>query len=172
VAAAMLLAGAVNLAMLLAATSLPGSDTGGTLQGAHDAISITIGETIATLLAVALLASGVASTAVGCYAGAVVMDGLLQRRVPLLLRRVGTLIPALIVLAIGVNPTTALVLSQVVLSFGIPFALIPLVILTARPSVMGAAVNHRTTTLIALLVVTAVLILNAVLLYLTITPAL
>jgi manganese transport protein len=171
VGVAMLLAGAVNLAMLLlGATSLQGIDTGGTLQGAQSAIGISLGGTIAGLFAVALLASGVASTSVGCYAGAVVMDGLLQRRIPLLLRRLVTLIPAVIVLGIGINPTTALILSQVVLSFGIPFALIPLVILTSRPSMMGAAVNHRATTLTAGLVVAAVLALNATLIYLTINP--
>ena len=109
----------------------------------------TLGDTVALLFALALLASGLASTAVGCYAGAVVMDGLLRRRVPLLVRRRITLIPALLVLAAGVDPTVALVISQVVLSFGIPFALIPLVVLTAKRSVMGAAVNHRATTGIA-----------------------
>jgi manganese transport protein len=172
VAAAMLLAGAVNLAMLLlAATSLQDTDTGGSLPGAHEAIGLALGGTIALLFAVALLASGLASTAVGCYAGAVVMDGLLRRRVPLLLRRVVTLIPALIVLAIGVDPTTAMIWSQVVLSFGIPFALIPLVILTASPSVLGPAVNHRVTTMAAVLVVAVVVLLNAALLYLTINPA-
>lgn len=172
VAAAMLLAGAVNLAMLLlAASSLQGADTGGTLQGAQDAIAVSLGGTIAVLFAVALLASGVASTAVGCYAGAVVMDGLLRRRVPLLVRRVITLIPALLVIAVGADPVTALVVSQVLLSFGIPFALIPLVILTARPSLMGAAVNHRFTTAAAALVVAVVLMFNAALIYLAISPA-
>ena len=169
VGAAMLLAGAVNLAMLLlAATALQGADTGGSLQGAHEAVSVNLGSTVALLFALALLASGLASTAVGCYAGAVVMEGLLRRRVPLLLRRTVTLIPALIVLAAGVDPTAALVISQVVLSFGIPFALIPLAILTAKRSVMGPAVNHRATTLTAVLVVSVVVALNVALLYLTV----
>lgn len=169
IGAAMLLAGATNLAMLLlAASSLQGTETDGSLQGAHDAVGTHLGQGIALLFALGLLASGLASTAVGGYAGAVVMEGLLERRVPLQLRRTITLIPALVILAVGVDPTTALVLSQVVLSFGIPFVLIPLVALTARRSVMGSAVNHPITTLAALLVVGAVVVLNIVLLCLTI----
>ena len=169
VGSAMLLAGAVNLAMLLlAATALQGQDTGGSLQGAHQAVSDTLGSTVALLFALALLASGLASTSVGCYAGAVIMEGLLRRRIPLLLRRTITLIPALVVLAIGIDPTQALVISQVVLSFGIPFALIPLLRLTSRRTVMGDAVNHPATIAIGCVVVTAVVALNLVLLYLTI----
>jgi manganese transport protein len=163
VAAAMLLAGAINLAMLLVATSLPAADVDGSLPGAHDAVAQQLGTPIALLFAVGLLASGLASTAVGGYAGAVVMEGLLKRRVPLVLRRVITLVPALIVLAAGVDPTTALVLSQVVLSFGIPLALIPLAVLTARRSVMGSAVNHPVTTAFAVAVVGAVVALNVTL---------
>ena len=125
IGAAMLLAGATNLAMLLlAASSLHGAETDGSLQGAHDAVGTHLGQGVALLFALGLLASGLASTAVGGYAGAVVMEGLLERRVPLQLRRTITLIPALVNLAVGVDPTTALVLSQVVLSFGIPFVLI------------------------------------------------
>jgi manganese transport protein len=126
---------------------------------------------IALLFALGLLASGLASTAVGCYAGAVIMQGRLHRRIPLLLRRVITLIPALAVLAAGLDPTRALVLSQVVLSFGIPFALIPLVILTARRDVMGDHVSHRATTAVAGLVAAAIVTLNVVLIVLTLTGA-
>jgi manganese transport protein len=168
VGAAMLVAGATNLAMLLlAATSLRDRDIDGSLQNVHDAVGGTLGGPIALLFALGLLASGLASTAVGGYAGAVVMEGLLRRRVPLVTRRAVTLIPAVVVLAAGVDPTAALVVSQVVLSFGIPFALIPLVLLTARRSVMGAAVNHRLTTMVAVLAVGAVVALNIVLLGLT-----
>jgi len=168
VGAAMLVAGATNLAMLLlAATSLRDRDIDGSLQNVHDAVGGTLGGPVALLFALGLLASGLASTAVGGYAGAVVMEGLLRRRVPLVTRRAVTLIPAVVVLAAGVDPTAALVVSQVVLSFGIPFALIPLVLLTARRSVMGAAVNHRLTTMVAVLAVGAVVALNIVLLGLT-----
>ena len=101
---------------------------------------------MATLFAVGLLASGLASTSVGAYAGAEIMHGLLHVRVPLLARRLVTLIPALVILAIGFDPTLALVLSQVVLSFGIPFALIPLVALTAQADVLGPFRNRELTT--------------------------
>ncbi|WP_438672270.1 Nramp family divalent metal transporter [Solihabitans fulvus] len=163
---AMLFAGAVNLAMLLvAATALRGTSSADTLEGAHAAIGDHLGQGVALLFAVALLASGLASTAVGCYSGAVVLDGLLRIRVPLLVRRVVTLVPAIGVLAAGVDPTRALVLSQVVLSFGIPFALVPLVWLTARRRVMGAAVNGTLTTVFAGVVAAAVVALNLVLVF-------
>lgn len=172
VGGAMLLAGAVNLAMLLlAASALQDTPTDGSLEAAHAAVGANLGPVIALLFALGLLASGLASTAVGCYAGAVIMQGLLHRRIPLLLRRVITLIPALAVLAAGLDPTRALVLSQVVLSFGIPFALIPLVILTARRDVMGDHVSHRATTVVAGLVAAAIVTLNVVLIVLTLTGA-
>ena len=97
----------------------------------------TLGPTVALFFAIGLLASGLASTSVGAYAGAMIMQGLLRRAIPLLLRRLVTLMPALAILAIGVDPTRALVLSQVVLSFGIPFALIPLVRLTSDRAADG-----------------------------------
>ncbi len=125
--------------------------------------------TAAVLFAVALLFSGLASTSVGCYAGAVVMGGLLRVRVPLMVRRVVTAVPALVVLAIGVDPTWALILSQVVLSFGIPFALVPLVVLTSRRSVMGAQANGRVVVAVAVLVTAAIVALNVALLVLTAT---
>ncbi len=135
---AMFVAGAVNLAMLLvAATNLQGRDNTDSIEGAHAAVRDTLGPTVALLFAVGLLASGLASTSVGAYAGAMIMGGLLRRSYPLLLRRIVTLIPALAILAIGVDPSRALVLSQVVLSFGIPFALIPLVRLTGNPQPDG-----------------------------------
>ncbi|GAA2003639.1 Nramp family divalent metal transporter [Nocardiopsis rhodophaea] len=167
---AMLLAGAVNLGMLLlAASALPGSETGESLEGAHAAVSASLGPAIGLLFAIGLLASGFSSTAVGCYAGAVVMDGLLRRRVPLIARRLITLIPALAVLALGMDPTRALVLSQVVLSFGIPFALVPLVMLTARRDVMGRHANGRWITAAAVVIAAAVVTLNIALIYLTAT---
>ncbi|GMA26284.1 hypothetical protein GCM10025864_40430 [Luteimicrobium album] len=133
-----MLAGAVNVALLLvAAANLQGADGTDTIEGAHAAIVDALGPTVGVVFAVGLLASGLASTSVGAYAGAVIMGGLLRVRVPLAARRVVTLIPALVLLAGGVEPTWALVLSQVVLSFGIAFALVPLLWLTGRRDVMG-----------------------------------
>jgi len=166
---AMLVAGAVNLAMLLvAATNLQGRDDTDSIEGAHAAVRDTLGPTVALLFAVGLLASGLASTSVGAYAGAMIMGGLLRRSYPLLLRRVVTLIPALAILAIGIDPSRALVLSQVVLSFGIPFALIPLVRLTSNRSLMGEDTNRRMTTAFGWMVATLISLLNVVLIYLTV----
>ncbi len=165
---AMLLAGTVNLAMLLAAAStLRGRDDVDSIEGAHAAIRDTLGPVVALLFAIGLLASGLASTSVGAYAGAMIMQGLLRRRIPLLVRRLVTLMPALVVLAIGVDPTRALVISQVVLSFGIPFALIPLVRFTSDRALMGDDVNHRLTTAAAWLVAAVIVALNVALIYLT-----
>jgi manganese transport protein len=134
--------GLVNLAMLVLAARLFFGDGVGevdTLEGVHAALDRVAGAPVALAFAVALLASGFASSGVGTYAGQVVMQGFLQRRIPLTLRRAITMAPALLVLALGGRPDAALVLSQVVLSFGIPFALVPLVLLTRRVDVMGAA---------------------------------
>jgi manganese transport protein len=159
VTVALAVAGTVNVViLLLAASTLAGVDGAGTLQGAHAAISAALGPVVATSFAIGLLASGLASTSVGAYAGAEVMHGLLRTRVPLLARRFVTLIPALVLLATGVDPTLALVLSQVVLSFGIPFALIPLVRFTAQRALLGDAVNRWWTTALAAL--TAVLLVG------------
>ncbi|WP_422744917.1 Nramp family divalent metal transporter [Mycobacterium sp. WMMD1722] len=167
---AMLVAGAVNLAMLLvAAVNLQGLDNTDSIEGAHAAVQQTLGPTVALLFAIGLLASGLASTSVGAYAGAMIMGGLLRRSYPLLLRRLITLIPALVILAIGVDPSRALVLSQVVLSFGIPFALIPLIRLTGDRALMGEDVNHRVTSVLGWLVAALITLLNVVLIYLTVT---
>ncbi|MBN6037901.1 Nramp family divalent metal transporter [Amycolatopsis sp. 195334CR] len=165
---AMLLAGAVNLSMvLLAATTLRGREGVDSIEGAHAAVGDVLGPGIALLFAIGLLASGLASTSVGAYAGAMIMQGLLRKRIPLLLRRLVTLAPAIVVLAIGVDPSRALVVSQVVLSFGIPFALVPLVRLTSDRELMGADANHRATTAVAWLVAAVIITLNVALLYLT-----
>jgi manganese transport protein len=143
------LAGLINMAMLAVAAKLfHGSGLTGvdTIGGAHAAFSHLVGGTAALAFAVALLASGASSSSVGTYAGQVVMAGFINLRLSLYVRRIVTMIPALVVLAIGVSPTSALVLSQVVLSFGIPFALIPLVMLTSRRDVMGVHVNKPLTT--------------------------
>ncbi|HWD81856.1 MAG TPA: Nramp family divalent metal transporter [Kribbella sp.] len=168
VAVAMALAGAVNLAMVvLAAAALKGTGAD-SLDAAHLAIGDRLGQLPALLFALALLASGFASSSVGTYAGSVILDGFWQKKVPLAVRRLVTLVPALLVLAIGIDPSRALVVSQVVLSFGIPCALWPLVRLTASRRVMGDLVNRRATTLTACLVATAVTALNVVLIVLTV----
>jgi manganese transport protein len=166
---AMLVAGAVNLSMLLvAATNLQGRDNTDSIEGAHAAVRDTLGPTVALFFAIGLLASGLASTSVGAYAGAMIMQGLLRRSYPLLLRRLVTLIPALAILAMGLDPSRALVLSQVVLSFGIPFALIPLVRLTSNRDLMGEDTNHRATTTLGWTVAGVISLLNVVLIYLTV----
>ncbi len=165
-------AGLVNLSMLViaaalfAGTAVPDTDT---LSGIYAGLGVQLDQVAAIAFAVALLASGFASSGVGTYAGQVIMAGFLRRRIPLLARRLLTLVPALVVLALGVDPTQALVLSQVVLSFGIPFALAPLVRFTAQRSIMGPLVNHRVTTVVAAGVTALVISLNGVLVWQTLT---
>jgi manganese transport protein len=165
---AMTLAGLVNMSMLVIAASLFHSSglTGvDDIQIAHTEFGRLVGGGAALAFACALLASGLASSSVGTYSGQVVMQGFINRRIPLALRRAITMMPALIVLAIGLDPTRSLVLSQVVLSFGIPFALVPLVLLTRRRDVMGALVNRRITTVVAAIVAALITALNLFLLY-------
>ena len=164
---AMAIAGTVNLAiLLLAASALQGVEGTDSLEGAYAALQSTLGPAVATVFAVGLLASGLASTSVGAYAGAEIMHGLLKLRVSLLLRRLVTLIPALLILGVGFDPTEALVLSQVVLSFGIPFALIPLIWLTAQRGVLGEHANRWFTTVAGVIAAVLLVTLNAVLLVL------
>lgn len=170
VLASMIVAGAVNIAMLLlAAASLQGVDGTDSIEGAHAAIAAHLGPVIGMLFAIGLLASGLASTSVGCYAGATIMSGLLHVRIPMLMRRAITLIPALIILATGVNPTWALVMSQVVLSMGIPFALVPLVRLTSDRGLMGGHTNSTALRVLAWVVVALVVALNLALIVLTLS---
>jgi len=157
------LAGIVNMAMLAVAAELFHTSALSGLTSitqAHLEFGRLVGGTAALAFAVALLASGASSSSVGTYAGQVVMAGFVGLSVPLVLRRALTMIPALVVLAVGMNPTNALVLSQVVLSFGIPFALIPLVVLTSRRDVMGVHVNGRFTTATAIVVAGVITALN------------
>jgi len=169
---AMAVAGTVNAAMLLvAAINLQNHGVSASIEGAYAAIHDTLGASIAVLFAVGLLASGLASASVGAYAGAMIMQGLLQRSIPMLARRLITLIPAVAVLALGFDPTRTLVLSQVVLSFGIPFAVLPLVRLTSNRKLMGADANHPITTVVGWAVAVGVCLLNIVLIYLTVTGA-
>jgi len=164
---AMGLAGVINLTMLVVAASLfhtSGNADIDSIEGAYDGFERLIGGGAALAFAVALLASGLSSSSVGTYAGQVVMQGFINRRIPLFLRRLVTMLPALIVLAIGVDATDALVASQVVLSFGIPFALVPMILLTRRGDVMGVFVNRRGTTIVAGIVATLIILLNLFLL--------
>jgi len=162
------LAGLVNMAMLAVAAKLfhtPALSGLSTIQEAHAQFGHLVGGAAALAFAVALLASGASSSSVGTYAGQIVMAGFINIRIPLLLRRAVTMIPAIAVLAAGVNPTNALVLSQVVLSFGIPLALVPLVMLTSRRDVMGVHINRRLTTILAWALAGAISALNVFLIY-------
>jgi manganese transport protein len=157
------LAGVINMAMLAVAAKLfhvPGLAGLTTIQGAHHEFGHLIGGGAALMFAVALLASGASSSSVGTYAGQVVMAGFINVRIPVQLRRAVTMTPALILLAVGANTTGALVFSQVVLSFGIPFALIPLVVLTSQRGVMKQHVNGRLTTVAAFAVAALITALN------------
>jgi manganese transport protein len=167
VSVAMGIAGLVNMSMLVIAASLfhdhglLGLDS---IEEAHKQFGILVGGGAALAFALALLASGLASSSVGTYAGQVVMQGFIARTIPLAVRRLVTMTPALIVLALGLDPSRSLVISQVVLSFGIPFALVPLVLLTRKRDIMGALVNRRITTVVASVVAALIIALNVFLL--------
>ncbi|MCU1545879.1 MAG: divalent metal cation transporter [Homoserinimonas sp.] len=169
VVTALSIAGVVNIGMLLLAAvnlrDVTGTDT---IGGAHAAIETALGPALGLFFAIGLLASGLASTAVGSYAGATIMEGLLSFRIPVFVRRVVTMIPALIILGLGASPTWALVLSQVFLSFGIPFALVPLLRITNDRAVMGGAVNRAIVSWLLALVVLLVVALNVALIVLTV----
>jgi manganese transport protein len=161
-------AGVINLSMLFVAAALfhrSGPPHGDAIVAAHGALGRVVGGGAALAFAVALLASGLSSSSVGTYAGQVVMQGFIGRRIPVLLRRGITMLPALAVLGAGLPATQSLVVSQVVLSFGIPFALVPLVVLTARPAIMGSLVNRRGTTVATSSVAALIVGLNGYLIY-------
>jgi manganese transport protein len=161
---ALTIAGIVNIGiLLLAAVDLRHIPAGDTITAAYRVIGTDLGPVVAIVFAVGLLASGLASTSVGSYAGATIMSGLIKRRIPLLLRRVITLIPALLILGLGAQPTSALVISQVVLSFGIPFALVPLISLTNDRAVMGRFANARSMRFVLIAVIFIVVTLNVTL---------
>ncbi|HEY8779270.1 MAG TPA: Nramp family divalent metal transporter [Solirubrobacterales bacterium] len=164
---AMSIAGVVNLSMMMVAAALfhsSGLANIDTIQGAFDGFKNLVSPNAATIFGVALLASGFASSSVGTMAGQVVMQGFIQRRIPIFLRRAVTLAPALVVLAVGLNPTDALVGSQVVLSFGIPFALVPLLLIAGRRDVMGSLVNPRWLSAVAGTLAALIIALNLFLL--------
>jgi manganese transport protein len=161
-------AGLTNMAMLFIAASLfhrTGTSGVDSIEAAHAGLGSLVGGGAALAFAVALLASGLSSSSVGTYAGQVVMQGFIRRRIPLFLRRGLTMLPALVVLAFGLPATESLVVSQIVLSFGIPFALVPMVLLTRRADVMGPFVNRPITTAAASGIATTIIALNVYLLY-------
>jgi manganese transport protein len=170
---AMTIAGLVNAAMLIMAAGtfyLAGEEISG-IEEAYQTLTPLLGSAASAVFAISLLASGLSSATVGTMAGQVIMQGFIHRTIPLWLRRLVTMLPALVVIAAGVNPTDALVLSQVVLSFGIPFALVPLVLFTRRRDLMGVLVNRRSTTVLAWLAAGLVIALNGFLLYRTFAGA-
>ena len=167
VVSAMSVAGLMNLALLLIAASALYGTGSTTIESAHATLGTVLGHGSALFLAIGLLASGFAASSVGTLSGQIVMEGFIRRRVPLALRRLATLAPALVILALGVDPTQALVASQVVLSFGIPFALVPLIIFTRRRDVMGGLTNRRLTTAAASAVAAVIIALNIALIGLT-----
>ena len=162
-------AGLINLAMLFVAASLfsraGGHAQADSIQAAHLGLGRIVGGGAALAFAVALLASGLSSSSVGTYAGQVVMQGFIGRRIPLFVRRGLTMAPALVVLGLGLPTTSSLVISQVVLSFGIPFALVPLVLVTRRADIMGALVNRGVTTVVTACIAALIIALNVYLLY-------
>ena len=169
---AMGVASIVNGAMLIMAASTffhQGVTNVGSIQEAYKTLEPLLGKAASSFFAISLLASGLSSSAVGTMAGQVIMQGFLHRHIPIWLRRGATIIPSLIVIMIGLDPTRTLVISQVVLSFGLPFAVIPLVMFTRRKKLMGVLVNHPITTILASLVAVLILFLNFYLLYQTFT---
>jgi manganese transport protein len=164
---AMSIAGLINIAMLVMAASTffkSGLHNVESLERAHETLAPLLGGASSTLFALALLFSGLSSSAVGTLAGQVVMQGFIRRRIPIVVRRLVTMAPAFVVIGLGADPSRTLVISQVILSFGIPFALVPLVIFTSRRELMGPLVNARATTVAATLVAAVIIALNVFLL--------
>jgi len=165
---AMGVASLINGAMLIMAASTfykQGLTSVATIQDAYLTLQPLLGKAAGTVFAISLLASGLSSSSVGTMAGQVIMQGFMHRHIPPWIRRLATMAPSLIVIAVGLNPTRVLVLSQVLLSFGLPFAIIPLVIFTRRKDIMGVLVNNRVTTVVASLAAVFIVLLNFYLLY-------
>jgi manganese transport protein len=171
---AMTLAGLVNAAMLvMAATTFHASGVAsiGSIEEAHATLTPLLGSASSTIFAISLLVSGLSASTVGTMAGQVVMQGYLKRSVPLWLRRLATLLPAYVVIALHLDPSRTLVISQVILSFCLPAALVPLVVFTSRRKLMGGLINRPQTTVVAALVATLILALNVLLVYRTLAGA-
>jgi manganese transport protein len=164
---AMGLAGLINMAMLVMAASTffaQGLSGVGTIEEAHRTLQPLLGGAASTVFAISLLASGLSSSSVGTMAGQIIMGGFLHRQIPVWIRRLVTVFPPMIIIMLGLDPTRTLVMSQVVLSFGLPFAIIPLVMFTSRRDIMGDLVNRRATTVLAITVATLIVALNLFLL--------
>ena len=164
---AMSIAGLVNMSMLAIAAAVFSGLGIESIEDAFASFGAELGHGAALVFGIALLASGFSSSSVGTMSGQVVMQGFIQRRIPLFLRRAVTLTPALVILALGLDPSRSLVISQVVLSFGIPFALVPLVIFTSRRELMGSLTNTRWTAAAAWVIATLIIALNVFLLHQT-----
>ena len=165
---AMGLAGLVNGAMLIMASSTffnKGFQNVGTIEEAYRTLTPLLGSAASTVFAISLLASGLSSSTVGTMAGQVIMQGFIHRTIPTWVRRAVTMAPPLIIIALGLDPTRTLVLSQVVLSFGLPFAVIPLIMFTRSKDTMAILVNHKITTIIVILVAALIITVNVFLLY-------
>jgi len=169
---AMGLAGFVNMAMLIMAAATffaRGITSMGDLVEAHKTLEPLLGRAASWAFGVSLLASGLSSSTVGTMAGQVIMQGFIRRRIPSWIRRLATMVPSVVVIASGLDPSRTLVVSQVVLSFGLPFAIIPLVMFTRRRDIMGVLVNKPFTTVIAVAATALIVFLNFYLLYQTFT---
>jgi manganese transport protein len=165
---AMTVAGMVNAAMLIMAAATffrTGLTDIGTIEEAHRTLAPLLGPAASWVFAISLLASGLSSASVGTMSGQVIMQGFLRRHIPVWVRRLVTMAPSLVVIGIGLDPTRTLVISQVVLSFGLPFAVVPLVVFTSHRKLMGTLVNYRVTTVIATAVATLIIALNLYLLF-------
>lgn len=161
------LAGVINAAMMYMAAAVffrHGATSVSTIQSAYQTLTPLLGSLAAVAFAVALLASGISSSAVGTMAGQVVMAGFLGWSIPVWLRRLITMAPALLVIGLGLDPTQTLIVSQVILSFALPFAIVPLVRFTSNKHLMGSLVNRRETTIAAVAVVSLIILLNILLL--------
>jgi manganese transport protein len=164
---AMGLAGLVNAAMLIMAASTffaEGLTHIASIEEAYRTLTPLLGSAASVVFAISLLASGLSSSAVGTMAGQVIMQGFIHRQIPIWVRRAVTMAPPIFVIALGLDPTRTLVISQVVLSFGLPFAIIPLVMFTRRSDIMGPLVNRRITTIIASIAAALIVALNVYLL--------
>lgn len=164
---AMILAGAINASMLIIAASMffKNGLVIEDLDVAFEQLGVLIGPFAAILFGIGLLTAGLSSSTVGTMSGDVIMQGFIKRRIPIYLRRFITVVPPLLIISLGVNPTKALVMSQVILSFGIAFALVPLVIFTSNKKLMGELVNKRITTITAWILSVVIISLNIFLLY-------
>jgi len=165
---AMGIASLVNMAMLIMAAATfygHGMTNIATIQDAYITLKPLLGKAAGAIFAISLLASGLSSSTVGTSAGQVMMQGFIHKHIPVWLRRAVTILPSLAVIALGLDPTRTLVISQVVLSFGLPFAIVPLIMFTMRKRIMGILVNRKTTTVIAGLIALLIILLNVYLIY-------